>query len=273
MRARENESPRRGVVTKQDRLRANIRIVAMEVDSAVRGTRGENQDDMVHRQTWKRDDVDDREASGGERFLQLRRGLGLAGARERENHPPVSPLRVTLPGAAAILPKEAGVGRAELTQIGEAGNGDVIGGNRRANRASTRDEANVSRSRGIVQRRTIGKKGRVEEELPRGADDDETVVRIRRRGIVFAGSGFAGRGIELVFPDEFVRIGKRVGVEVECSFLSRRGCNSPPLLSCLHLVFTRRTVMTLGVSGMYHHLNKTARTKPRKHSQGCRRES
>lgn len=254
MGARENERAASLVVAESEGVRNDVWVVAVKFHSAFDGRRGEDHQRVVYGQARECDDVDDREAAKDEGFLQFCSHRDLVVAGDGEDHSPVAALDVALPGAAAVLSQEIGLRGAELSQIGKAGNDDAVGGVRGANGASTCYETGESCVAASIKRLAVGKKCSVKKELPRGTGDDETVVRVNGRRIVFAGGGFACLRIELIFPDQVVGVGESICIEIEAAARGDRVCGAGVLFDCLHSVFNRTSLSKVGFACADRHL-------------------
>jgi len=159
-------------------------------------------------------------------FEELRGHLFLMMTAEGHDHPPMSVLKITLPRAAAFRLQQRFLRLAERVQIRVAGNHNFVGIRQRVARPRGQHQADQVAVRVGVGNGLGGIKPCVLEELPRRARHDEAMVRVIRLGQARAVFPFSLR-VKIIFPDEIVRVGECVGLEVErpsCLRRVRMGC-------------------------------------------------
>lgn len=145
-------------------------------------------------------------------------GLGLVMSRERLDHAPVSALKVTLPRSAAVLFEQGFVGTAEFMKIREAWDDNSMAFVEGASGAETDDLLNQPGVGGCVRHGQLGREAGVFEELSRGASDHEAMMGvIRRRFPGLTDPPFLF--VEMVFPNQFIGVGKGVLLEIEGAWI------------------------------------------------------
>jgi len=191
-----------------------IRIVCCEQDFLIGLSCVEQDHGMVDLQARKADEVNDRRAVLPDFSGQLLRGAFLVTSAERPDHAPVSTLKITLPRSAAFLFQEILLRHAELAQVRIAGNNDFF----IIRHFFTRTARN-----NLVDELAIGLfvsgglrwiEAGVDEELFRRAGDDKAMVRVIRLRLARSMDPFALR-VEVVFPDQLVRVGESVVLKIE----------------------------------------------------------
>lgn len=135
--------------------------------------------------------------------------------REGDEHAPVAAVDVGLPGAAEIGFEEMLVGGAEIAQAVVTGENHSVRFGTFFLNVAFGDRANFFGVGGFGAGGLAWIEAGVQRELFGAADEDEAMVGVIGRWIVFAGGDGAGFFVDEIFPMEFVAKRKCVAKKIE----------------------------------------------------------
>ena len=156
---------------------------------------------------------------------QVLGGLALLMPAERPDHPPMPALKITLPHAAALRFQESFLPLAERAQVRVAGDDNFFRFGQLFARTRRNHLANLSAVSGGVGFRQGRLEAGILKKLLRRTGDDETAVGV----IGFRFTGPVGPFtvfVEVIFPNQFVGVGKCVLLENEVARTQPRGPRS-----------------------------------------------
>ncbi len=215
--ARKKERPAPAVISQFARSIRQVGIVNLKANLFVVFTPREQSYAVIDGEFGKTNDVKNRLGPLWRSQGEAQRGLLLMRSRNGKDHSPMTPQRIRLPRAAAIIFQQLLAGHAERTQGGEAGEHNFFrlgSGMARTAGDDAADEGPVFFETG---RRQLGRKARMIKKLPGRPNHHKTAMRIPGRWVCAKGGHSAGGRIHPILPDQFVRERKRVPLEREAA--------------------------------------------------------
>lgn len=193
-----------------------IRIVRGEINPILRFHGIKQNHPVINGQGGEGDEVNDGRKAVFNAGEQFGGGTVLVRARDGEDHAPMAAQDVRAPGPAAFSLQELFFGGAEFTEA--SGSGDDDGIYRRHPRVPGNDLPDQA-AVGVVAGDLLSaiETGMI-EELPGGAGEDETAMGVGGGGFALAKGHRARRGIELIFPQQFIGEGEGIVREIKTAW-------------------------------------------------------
>lgn len=191
-----------------------VGVVGGETDLLVRFAGIEEEEGVVDAERGEADDVDDGRAVVLEVGKELFGHALLEATAEGHHDAPMAALEIALPRSAALRLEQRAPGGAEAVEIGIAGDDDFFGFRGEFGGVGSSDATNQFAVGGGVGDGQGGVEPGVLEELLGGAGDDEAMMGIFGRGVAGMADPLAVF-VVVIFPDEFIGEGERVGLEVK----------------------------------------------------------